>query len=898
MARLDVTAHRHGRPPLPLTGRVTRVAWSRSITAPWEALTVMLKMTLREAFSLVAPGDWIALRTPTTWSMGAEDGAVLAFCHVDDVNSGIEYNQAGTMTTDEVAVTCTSWWNLLQRVNLYAPKGMTEDVGTLLSMASWSKSVGSVAADYVFGSLGVTMEKLFRVLAAVKLPESVAGGLELKDLIPIVHDHDTRDKYAPGRVVESVSIGGGLPTRIGGMLGAYESSVGEIFSGCFVPEPMLIELFPSFEPFNENNILAATANFSSTEPQSAVSSDLAKFLGGWQTLVYRVKPFRTRPLREAEVAWPSYQHVDTEKGLEASWRNSLRYGDGADAVEAATRSTQVGGVAAAVSQTLGDIFDEVTWDYSAAAGKNFLDKHLVRKVTFQRSDMPRLNASSIVIGLDPANGIEALTQYGLPITYDEEIRRHGLRVLKPTWTFVIPGIIPSGIIPAERQTMSVMSAQRHDFVAYLRSVCAQFMQFYKNAHLYSSGQIQLNLLDARELKQSSAQTFADKVLYLKPGETIVMVLGDRQKVDEFYAYAETITHQLQMNNGGVESAATTVSYTRGHFGVEVDALVDAVQVPTKYSLQPAAQRGDIDNAVPVGVSGTPGPQVVPADACSMGAKARVWLETIPVVTGDVLSACLSWAELRAFEAEGCRASVRAALSGTYGSDVRDRQAALMCAAYVVECYWRERHPDAVVNIIAGRRADNPVSTHNGGDAMDFSVLIPGIGRLGAFQTWGAMRLLCREKRLPWGGVGLYLNVSDTGIFGVEVNQAGLASRFSAATTTPDPRYPSGGSDGVHYDFGKHLGGTSRIGNNRRWIDVDTDNDGHDNLKTSDQTSTLAAVLDAITASQGQAVSDAVKSYYGKGGKGDPFLHAPTGFTPNLNQVLGLEESCFKGGPRT
>lgn len=598
---IDVTVHRHGQPALTITGSVVGMRWSHSISAPWQSLTVAWKAAVRDSF-LVSVGDWVVVRAG--YGDDPRKGPVLAWGHVDDVDGGATMQPNGALMSDTIQLKCSSWWGLLHTVNLYSVTGWADDIGTLLSMETWAKTITSVVDDYQVGSLSKAFQALLSKLAAVKLPSTMVPGYPdatLGDLIPLVHDSDTRDLYAPERIVESVDIGGGLPNQLTSKIPSYESSVGELLSGTFVPEAMLIELFPSFERFPETEVV----------PQSPPTNPaLAKFLGGWETLIYRIKPFRHTPLRESTVAYASYTHTDVEKAVAdamAAFNNAttpLSFLQAVSARNAAmqglsTRNSTWSLFVGDTAEILKNYFKDRTWGYTGIVDSpsgpkdrkepypKWVDKPILRSISINRSDKSRVNASTLAIAPDPSAGsVDAVKTFGLPITYDEEIRRHGLRMLKPTWTFVVPA---ASVTPAPSATQTLLSPGQSvlkalsptrdgNYLPYMRSICAQLMQFYKNGHLYATGTMQLNLLEAWRLDPTkSHQTFFNKVLDLKAGHTMAVTMSGS---DVFYAYAESVEHNFTVQDGGIQTAATTVSYTRGHFGVEEDALAN-VAVPMR-----------------------------------------------------------------------------------------------------------------------------------------------------------------------------------------------------------------------------------------------------------------------------------------------------------------------------
>lgn len=574
--RIDVTLHRHGRSPLTITPWVTKLTWTRSISAPWSSLTVVWKTTVRDAFSLVAVGDWVVVRIPTATSRAAEDGTALTFCRIDSIQSGAAMNPGGKLTSGDTVLACSSWWNLLKHTNIYVPPGWTDDSGTLFNISSWGSMMGDFANQFINGSVGKALADLFRQIAAIKLPDSISKNKELGELIPVVHEAVTRDQYAPDRVVEPVTVNGAISSSWAGMYQTTETTVQELLNNGFVPEPMLIELFPSFEPFGDKPIIP--------DDQTNQDRTLAKFLGGWEVLLYRIKPFRTIPLKDSTEAQPDYKHRDVEELVErfSKFFENKNY-DPEKLEELRTRAEKTN--RARISGVLERLFTEKTWDYDKA---KLIKRGSLRSVTFARTDTARVNASTIVLAPDPSSGITALKELGLPITYDEEIKRHGLRLLKPTWTFtIIKGNKDKAV--SDENRMDQAANNTTDFTAYMRSIAAQLMQFYKNNHLYTSGTITANLLEATEYKKgTSGREFVDRVLYVKPGEILSLDMGD--EIDPFFCYVETVSHGFVVSGGGVEAAKTEIAYSRGHFQLGAEVL-DDVGVPIRLASGVSRQIG-------------------------------------------------------------------------------------------------------------------------------------------------------------------------------------------------------------------------------------------------------------------------------------------------------------------
>jgi hypothetical protein len=607
LPRITVKVLRHGRTEVDdLTDDVLKVEWFQSISAPWQSLTVTWKATVGDSFTRVMEGDWIDFRIT---SASAQNTGVLSagLLHVDSTSGGIGVSPIGGVSTQPCVFKATSWWNFLSTVNIYSVLGWTEDVGTVFSMPTWSKLISTVVTEYTAGALGKAFTDLFKqIVSKIKLPlngtfNGQAISNILADRIWVVTDDALFNAAWKYRPVESIDIGGGSPTRIQSAMGAYENSVVDFFTGTFVPEPMLIELFPSFEPLAPQTAPGASG-VQGSQSSSQNWGVTNEYFGGHHTLILRMKPFRDKPLREAAVAHVAYKHDEVERAYQ--WELSQLAADGNSnpdeatkaaanvrAQEAAARIDYLKTAAnAKATELLDNAFEQVTWDYTTLTN---IDTSLVRSMTWSRDDRNRINCSSIKLSFDEKSGIEGVLGAGLPITYDEEIARHGLRLSKPTWTYNLniskklreralenkkraaEGQKPLPIDPAT-------SAEGGDWVTFMRTICAQFMQFYKNNHMYLKGTISLNLTEA--ITNEGISPVVDKVLMLRHGEGFAMSLD--RKLDVIYGYCETIGHTFSIRDGGIEAASTTIEYSRGHVGVSADALSRDTLVPLREPVAP------------------------------------------------------------------------------------------------------------------------------------------------------------------------------------------------------------------------------------------------------------------------------------------------------------------------
>jgi hypothetical protein len=915
--RIEIEIHRHGRAEIDtkITPFVTSVRWERSISAPWQSLSVSWKAPLGDSFSRVLPGDWVVFRI---LSAATQLGAMLA--RVTTVDGGAALSNA-TVVTDPSRFEAVGWWAFLAKTAVFTPRGWAESTGSLFSMFDWFNTIIPADVTQYDGRVGQSLANVFAAMSVVKLPNSLTGGtdLTLGDVIPVVHNKDTQRQFAPTRVIESVDIGSGPPGYFAPKYQAVQATVGDFIQGAYVPEPLLMELFPSFEPSVEQP----------APQQSFAGSALRGLLGGWETLIYRIKPFRTRALREAAVAWVDYKHLE----IEAVYRGAMVRSvfspatlavSAAEAGRAATQQDTNSGTNLLTSA----YFNEITWNYLDSIS---IPRSMMRRFSAQLDDSKRLNCGTIRLSLSGSDEITAWEAAGLPIRYNEEILRHGLRINMPHWPFTFPPKLLNPDAGAQESRADKISDDASvDYVTYLRTIVAQFMQFYKNNHLYGSGTVDINFGQAVRISEGKDALSVDQILKLKPGEIIELDLPEK-----YYAYAETIKHVFSIAEGGVESASTSITFTRGHFKFPEDFLAQTVEVPISATQSAEADR-DSANRPPADPSaaGVPGQTVAEPGffACRDGRPAeRFPVEYIyknQTVMGGrrpLIEAradwIRGWAVTRGVRLEYFDRSTEPSGLPSSNPDgtrfelvkfdengimdpryVGDRFFVAMACAYIVEAYWRLRYPEARIKFVgngplireaSGRGLENdPSQNHISGSAFDFAIYLDSTTIVPVLQTWASLHRLALAGRIPPGAMGLYLNGSPaTGIQGTAWAQSGLAVQAG---------FPPGSAGGVHYDF---RGAYRRKTNPRRvedyelynptasplipgtkYVWVNSRGSGNSDLMYAEATAYLATRVPTVLV------------YYNTKGALDPTLwSAESDIIPNVEQLLGNEESCFIQG---
>lgn len=171
------------------------------------------------------------------------------------------------------------------------------------------------------------------------------------------------------------------------------------------------------------------------------------------------------------------------------------------------------------------LLEKVTWVLDKSTAR--ISKNDIVRINKQQSDAERIN---IVTAAWPVAGISEplwLEQSGLPIYDRGSIERHGARPFVLRWDFTTPD---NGV--------------DSDITDYLRALAYQAWQWYGHGHRFRSGTLETRYLGDR----------------VRHGEPFII---DDLYPKEFVAYAERVTHGMELVNGAVASARTQIQFTRG-----------------------------------------------------------------------------------------------------------------------------------------------------------------------------------------------------------------------------------------------------------------------------------------------------------------------------------------------
>jgi len=855
--------HRYGIGPklsrVNMEDALQAVSITKDITGK-EDIQLSMLGSFEDPQTAFVPGDFAVLKDQAgnAWSWG----------RVSLVRSQLKRDIGGALTHAPYAVMVQGWYDFLTRSKLHVNSNSNRPtVGTMFNIKDWLEIEEGIKSMYGQPA-GALLQFMVSKLMRIKLPESLGGGW-LGDEIPVVYDADTARTYAPEfEDIEPVEFGPLAPSLTTGFINTRSSDIGAIIASMFLFENMLVELVPYLSvggvltqytpqtqaPTNANSPLAQqpAANTTPVVRSQTGMTKLGRALGAQPVLVYRIKPFRANPLYTSAVSKIHYTPEEIEGGYLSK---QLELYDDATAQELINARAQARNL---TTKSLFDAgrFSQQTFQRASIVPLPY--SHILN-ISRQRSDAERLNAATInaVPPTSAAIQVTDVDYLGLPITIDNQVEEHGLRLRIAKWDLYPPD-----------------NAVGNDVDIYYRAVAAQVMQFYQNAHLYESGSMTLHFTHTLYFVESDPRgqsTYDKGVLGMEPGRwfsTMFQGMDDKAPTpsDEYYGYITSVTHNLQRLTTGSLAGSTQLTFQRGHFAEMWDVLhganvplgdIDKPQGPQplnrKPKVGPAGQPKNAATIAPVLCSTYLGQKALLDQFINGTASTRLWgvtpaesqpraaLDMSRSIANRAPSARPVWLQCWMLEATSVMNSAAAqSVETMLASSSTDPDYAaslwlLAASAYVIERYWRSRpgYDAARVRIRSVKRTND--GYHDIWSAMDFYIELPAnfVGEVpGALQVWASLNRLAEAQRIPFGGRGLYLNVNPlTGIAGTTPQKAGYSSK-------PGLNYPPGGSSWTHYDLRGSFGIT-RIKDQglrinaaaTKWVGTDWNGDGSDELTT-------------------------------------------------------------------
>lgn len=527
----ELERHRHGVPtPEPTAKDIVRITYVQGIDGR-DDMQFLVRGPHDVARKLFMPGDYAVLRDML--------GRTLSWGKVLTRATTVARAPSGELTAQPHQVAVAGWWDFLSRAQVHVTVGgAAAPIGTVFSMPTWQQFTAELTNTYA-SSLGAQLSFVFRFLARLEVPQSLGGGV-FGDLIPVVYDEETAERFAPAfKGIEAVDSGYLLKSGLEAAQNTRTTTVGGFLAGSFLPEPSIIELFPAMVD-------------GGTEPYNS----LASALGRRPVLIYRVKPWREEPLWRNAVSKATYVPEDFEISTTVSAAS-----DEFNRIKKARLDSK------AVTQDLlvnQQIFAKVTLDTGNIEQVTPIPEAYIHTMRSTVDDASRLNAATIA--LTPEGGVEVdtLETAGLPILIDDQIKKHGLRMHNVNW----PMLTSSG------GTLTTVGSAD---VRYYRTVAAQVMQFNMMNHVLETGMMDLHYTAALRIQESKEdqQTKVSPVLDIHHGRWFRTKIGD---LPEYLGYITALQHSIVRDPSGTLSAKTTLQYIRGHYA-DAGSLVHTNLVP-------------------------------------------------------------------------------------------------------------------------------------------------------------------------------------------------------------------------------------------------------------------------------------------------------------------------------
>lgn len=561
-----------------ITPFVQSLEWSSSINAPYETISLQLKVPKNALKAIpINSGAWVIIRVPSLVDPPLMPRTE-AFGYVTSISIDQSVDQVtGTINTSGIQVNCIGWFDLLNNIQMATGHFLgSYDRGTLLNTRFYSYLLESAMESASFdGTVGSALEIMWPALARVAMPMSLTGltkPILMGEIIPVVHDNITaeyncgspsgartpRYNIAAG-VRQADPIPGPTITALTSTLGGGGGqTVMSLIQGSFMGDPALMELFPSLEDFgaqpwnttytkgeppddlipkDENGVPNFAASAFAIMPKAKLgvgvrgpgnltnqgginptvvpsvakgmpSDPLGVYLGRSPVLMYRMKPFRTEPLRGFATARMKSPH--------------------------------------AALFLLETMFNSPTWLPMTA--HSIPTTEITRFGLFQ-TDQNISTAFTCSPPLTSGNPLKYMSRAGLPVIPDfAKLYYRGFKEHEVSWPF----------LPDQEHIENMAAAGNpNGYMGYAYTLAMQAAQFGAPEFQMFSGQVELSFrTDIRHGQMIKIGLEAGL------GNPWVGLTGE----DWMYAYCEKVTHRVTVDPvTGTTTARTVVDFTRGLF---------------------------------------------------------------------------------------------------------------------------------------------------------------------------------------------------------------------------------------------------------------------------------------------------------------------------------------------
>lgn len=499
-----------------VTRFVQSVSWMNAIKAPWESITVNMRIPLRH-WNDVIPGPrmtdgkrtWRQPR-PGFWVVVKEGQQAVAWGRASRIASGAAVGGGAQahIQTMPIQVQCTSWLDVVQKSRIFLSPGMKSGIdGFIYKFDTWGPHMVKLLESFSTKYPGELFDHLWAHLVRVWLPSTFGtdrDGLPflMGDQIPLVFDDISTSIYAPARAGQHLDVVGFAMNSAGSAI--PHGTLWDLFTSSFGADPNIVELFPSLEEM----------------PSTAINTKgIFKSLGVQPVLIYRLKPFLLEPISRS-----TSQRVNPAAQI--------------------TNAEALGLFQKPIKRESG--INPGTYVFSAAD---------ILRWSVAWSDDDRINATYVQTAVQPKTAIGMHGIFGTPQLWDDDIQQHGLRMYDADWPF-----FPTSTSESKHANLIRQLEALNEFAWIVVSSGQEF----------ASGEVTTHYRP-----RLRAGNWA--VLHFPPpeGDRHEGTVGDldRWPFQTFHVYIESVSHSVDVDPvSGVVRRRTHFSYVRGSADVVGEPL--------------------------------------------------------------------------------------------------------------------------------------------------------------------------------------------------------------------------------------------------------------------------------------------------------------------------------------
>ncbi len=433
--------------PTDVTRFATSVSWTDMVTEPFGSIQIQLAMPVA-FFRQIMPGHrpfggegerepatgfWVVLSLPNDDEMieGGYSAVSLGYCVKMSVDIRAVPTTGATMAT--VSIQCESWVGAMKRNAFFlAPGTSYVKDGSSYDLREWADKMMAIAKGLVGERPGLGLARVFPDLAKQLLPTTLAEGKHtIGDSVVVVHDRETCAKYAPLRLFQHLQVPG-IGTPAAGNpypQGTTWSFLANLY-GAQVPG---VELFASLEwpyvgnaPSRKAVPSENTGNPIYGRPYSAhhtigrgyaPGNPVTRALGGARpVLMYRMKPTLMTP-------------INKEKAEEVQRQQTADNDPDHYLYTTTIPASEIVGENQLPVYSYPNIQDYSAYVWEASD---------LYTANWSYSEDERVNMVQISTPYKLKSAFQDHRFSGIPVLSDDDITKHGLRLLTVEWPFLPP----------------------------------------------------------------------------------------------------------------------------------------------------------------------------------------------------------------------------------------------------------------------------------------------------------------------------------------------------------------------------------------------------------------------------------------------------------------------------